>query len=161
MTFTPHGKHLIAGEWLTGEGTFQSSPAHGMAHDFSTGTVDLVNRACEAAEDAFAAYAATSREDRARFLEAIADGIEARAEAITAKVTPGDSVMQALGGRTPTGVPVPDAVWRPILEGGKNGGRRGGRPGGRPANRGHGSFGGGRPRQSSGRPGGHRGRMDG
>ena len=84
MTFTPHGKHLIAGEWLTGEGTFQSSPAHGTAHDFSTGTVDLVNRACEAAEDAFAAYAATSREDRARFLEAIADGIEARAEAITA-----------------------------------------------------------------------------
>ena len=85
----------------------------------------------------------------------------AGAEAITAKVTPGDSVMQALGGRTPTGIPVPDAVWRPILEGGKNGGRRGGRPGGRPANRGHGSFGGGRPRQSSGRPGGHRGRMDG
>ena len=85
----------------------------------------------------------------------------AGAEAITAKVTPGDSVMQALGGRTPTGVPVPDAVWRPILEGGKNGGRRGGRPGGRPANRGHGSFGGGRPRQSAGRPGGHRGRMDG
>ena len=84
MTFTPHGKHLIAGEWLTGEGTFQSSPAHGTAHDFSTGTVDLVNRACEAAEDAFGAYAATSREDRARFLEAIADGIEARAEAITA-----------------------------------------------------------------------------
>jgi alpha-ketoglutaric semialdehyde dehydrogenase len=84
MTFIPHGKHLIAGEWLTGEGTFQSSPAHGTAHDFSTGTVDLVNRACEAAEDAFAAYAATSREDRARFLEAIADGIEARAEAITA-----------------------------------------------------------------------------
>jgi superfamily II DNA/RNA helicase len=85
----------------------------------------------------------------------------AGAEAITAKVTPGDSVMQALGGRTPTGVAVPDAVWRPILEGGKNGGRRGGRPGGRPANRGHGSFGGGRPRQSAGRPGGHRGRMDG
>jgi alpha-ketoglutaric semialdehyde dehydrogenase len=84
MTFTPHGKHLIAGEWLTGEGTFQSSPAHGTAHDFSAGTVDLVNRACEAAEDAFGAYAATSREDRARFLEAIADGIEARAEAITA-----------------------------------------------------------------------------
>ena len=86
----------------------------------------------------------------------------AGAEAITAKVGPGDSVMQALGGRTPSGVPVPDAVWRPILEGGKNGGRRGGgRPGGRPSSRGHASFGGGRPRQSSGRPGGHRGRMDG
>ena len=84
MTFTPHGKHLIAGEWLTGKGTFPSSPAHGSAHDFSGGTVDLVNRACEAAEDAFAAYGATTREDRARFLDAIADEIEARAEAITA-----------------------------------------------------------------------------
>ena len=86
----------------------------------------------------------------------------AGAEALTAKVAPGDSVVQALGGRAPSGVPVPDAVWRPVLEGGKNGGRRGGsRPGGRPATRGHGSFGGGRPRQSSGRPGGSRGRMDG
>jgi superfamily II DNA/RNA helicase len=86
----------------------------------------------------------------------------AGAEALTAKVTPGDSVIQALGGRTPSGVPVPDAVWRPVLEGGKNGGRRGGsRPGGRPASRGHGSFGGGRPRSGSGRSGGSRGRMDG
>lgn len=83
MTFTPHGKHLVAGEWLTGEGVFRSDPAQGTAHDFSSGTVDLVNRAAEAAEDAFAAYAATSRADRARFLEAIADQIEARAEAIT------------------------------------------------------------------------------
>ncbi len=86
----------------------------------------------------------------------------AGADALTAKVSPGDSVVQALGGRTPSGVPVPDAVWRPVLEGGKNGGRRGGsRPGGRPASRGHGSFGGGRPRAGSGRPGGSRGRMDG
>ncbi len=88
----------------------------------------------------------------------------AGADAITAKVRPGDDVVQALGGRAPSGVPVPDAVWRPILEGGKNGGRRGsrpgGRPGGRPAGRGQ-SSGGGRPRQGSGRPGGYRGRMDG
>ena len=84
MTFTPHGKHLIAGEWLTGEGTFRSSPAHGPVHEFSAGTVDLVDRAVQAAEEAFLAYSATSREERARFLEAIADQIEARAEAITA-----------------------------------------------------------------------------
>ncbi|WEF24178.1 aldehyde dehydrogenase (NADP(+)) [Paracoccus sp. S3-43] len=84
MTFTPQGKHLIAGEWLTGEGTFRSAPAHGAPHDFSSGTVDLVNRAAEAAEEAFADYAATSRDARALFLDAIADQIEARAEAITA-----------------------------------------------------------------------------
>lgn len=83
MSWTPHGKHLIAGEWVGGDATFRSEPAHGPAHEFSVGTLDLVNRACEAAEDAFWTYGYTSREQRAAFLEAIADEIEARAEAIT------------------------------------------------------------------------------
>jgi len=83
MTFTPHGKHLIAGEWLGGAHHFASSPAHGPAHQFAVGTVDLVNRACQAAEDAFWTYGATTRSQRADFLDAIADEIEARADAIT------------------------------------------------------------------------------
>ena len=83
MTFTPHGKHLIAGDWVGGAATFRSEPAHGPAHDFAVGTVDLVNRACEAAEDAFWSYGYSTRETRAAFLDAIADEIEARAEAIT------------------------------------------------------------------------------
>lgn len=83
MAFTPHGKHLVAGEWLDGKGTFTSSPAHGPAHDFAVGTVELVNRAAEAAEDAFLSYGYSSRADRAAFLRAIADEIEARADAIT------------------------------------------------------------------------------
>ena len=81
--FTPHGKHLIGGEWVAGDTTFRSSPAHGPAHDYAAGTPDLVARACAAAAAAFEPYAATTREDRARFLEAIADEIEARADAIT------------------------------------------------------------------------------
>ena len=81
--FTPHGKHLIAGDWVASGQTFRSEPAHGPAHDFSVGTVDLVNRACEAAEDAFWTYGYSSREARAAFLDAIADEIEARAAAIT------------------------------------------------------------------------------
>ncbi|RFZ88529.1 aldehyde dehydrogenase (NADP(+)) [Shinella sp. WSJ-2] len=83
MAFTPHGKHLVAGEWLDGNGTFTSSPAHGPAYDFAVGTVELVNRAAEAAEDAFLSYGYSSRADRAAFLRAIADEIEARADAIT------------------------------------------------------------------------------
>ena len=82
-TFTPHGKHLIAGEWVAGETTFTSDPAHGPAHDFSVGTPALVKRACAAAEDAFWSYGYSSREDRAKFLNAIADEIEARGDAIT------------------------------------------------------------------------------
>ncbi len=83
MAFTPNGKHLVAGEWLDGSGTFTSSPAHGPAHDFAVGTVELVNRAAEAAEEAFLSYGYSSRATRAAFLRAIADEIEARAEAIT------------------------------------------------------------------------------
>ncbi len=83
MAFTPKGKHLVAGEWLDGEGTFASAPAHGPVHQFATGTVELVNRAAEAAEEAFLSYGYSTRAERAAFLRAIADEIEARAEAIT------------------------------------------------------------------------------
>lgn len=83
LTFTPHGRHLIAGEWMAGGSTFASEPAHGAAHQFSVGTVELVNRACEAAEEAFWSYGHSTREERAAFLNAIADEIEARADAIT------------------------------------------------------------------------------
>lgn len=81
--FTPHGKHLIAGEWVSGEARFQSEPAHGPVHEFCVGTPELVNAACEGAEEAFWSYGYTTREERAAFLNTIADEIEARAEAIT------------------------------------------------------------------------------
>lgn len=83
MTFTPHGKHLIAGAWVAGEARFPSSPAHGPEHEFSVGTPEHVNAAVEAAEDAFWSYAQTTRQERADFLNRIADEIEARADAIT------------------------------------------------------------------------------
>ncbi|MGA0542179.1 aldehyde dehydrogenase (NADP(+)) [Neotabrizicola sp. VNH66] len=83
MTFTPHGQHLIAGDWVATEARFANEPVSGPLHSFSVGTVDLVNRACEAAEEAFWSYGYSSREERARFLDTIADEIEARAEAIT------------------------------------------------------------------------------
>ncbi len=83
MSFKPHGKHLIASAWVAGDDTFESAPATGPAHHYSVGTPDLVGRAVEAAEGAFDTYAATSRETRAAFLEAIADEIDARGAAIT------------------------------------------------------------------------------
>jgi len=83
MTFTPHGKHLIAGEWVGSDETFQNEPAQGPADRFSMGTVELVDRAARAAEDAFWSFGQAPREERAALLEAIADEIEARAEAIT------------------------------------------------------------------------------
>ena len=81
--FTPHGKHLIAGEWVGTDSRFASEPASGAAHSFSHGTVELVDQAAQAAEEAFWSYGYSSREARAAFLNAIADEIEARADEIT------------------------------------------------------------------------------
>jgi NADP-dependent aldehyde dehydrogenase len=83
-TFTPHGRHLIAGEWVAGETTFRSEPATGEAFAFSVGTPAHIEKAAEAAEEAFWSYGYTARDERAAFLDCIADEIEARAEAITA-----------------------------------------------------------------------------
>jgi superfamily II DNA/RNA helicase len=75
----------------------------------------------------------------------------AGATATTSKVAPGDATMRSIGGRTPSGVPVPDAVWRPIIEGSprarRNANRSGGRPGGRAGAPRSGSGGGSRPRE--------------
>lgn len=83
MTFTPHGKHLIAGSWVAGDQVFSSDPAHGPAHEFAVGTAAHVDAAVEAAEEAFWSYGYSTRAARAAFLNAIADEIEARGEAIT------------------------------------------------------------------------------
>lgn len=83
MTNGIHGKHLIAGDWISGQGTFRTSPATGDPLEIFLGDPSLVDRAARAAEDAFDAYAATAREARAAFLEAIAAELEARVDAIT------------------------------------------------------------------------------
>ena len=83
ITFEPHGKHLIAGEWVAGDRTFPSEPAHGPAHEFAAGTPAMVDRACRAAEDAFWSFGYSTRQARADFLNAIADEIEARGPQIT------------------------------------------------------------------------------
>lgn len=82
-SFAPHGRHLIAGDWVAGETTFRNEPATGPAHDFAQGTAAHVDAAARAAEDAFWSWGYSSRVDRAAFLDAIADEIEARAEPLT------------------------------------------------------------------------------
>lgn len=82
--FAPHGKHLIAGDWVAGDRTFRSEPAKGRGYDFSEGMPKDVDRAVQAAEEAFWSYGYSPREERAALLDAIADEIEARGEQITA-----------------------------------------------------------------------------
>lgn len=83
MSYEYTGKHLVAGEWVATEKQFSSAPAHGPVRQFSVGSADLVDRAVKAAEAAFETYGYSSREQRAAFLEAIAEEIDARGDDIT------------------------------------------------------------------------------
>lgn len=83
MTYALSGKHLVAGNWKGRPDGFRSEPASGDPNTFAAGTVELVDEACHAAEDAFADYGRSTREDRAIFLEAIANEIDRRGDAIT------------------------------------------------------------------------------
>lgn len=82
--YTPRGRHLIAGEWVMGDATFKPELIDGEGPDYSVGRVADVDAAVEAAEEAFWTYGYTTRETRAAFLNAIADEIDARGDAITA-----------------------------------------------------------------------------
>lgn len=79
-----HGMNLIGGQWVASTETFVSSRVHGDGHKVSEANAETVDAAAAAAEAAFWAYAETSVEDRAAFLNAIADEIEARGADITA-----------------------------------------------------------------------------
>ena len=78
------GKHLIAGNWVAGDATFKSEPAHGDVHEFAVGTPAHIDAAVKAAEEAFWSFGYSSRTERAALLNAIADEIEARGAEITA-----------------------------------------------------------------------------
>ena len=77
------GTSLVAGEWVGSDDTFENAPVSGTADRFSKGTPDLVNRACEAAEEAFWTYGYSSAATRAAFLRAVAEEIDARGAEIT------------------------------------------------------------------------------
>lgn len=95
MTYHPHGDHLIAGRRWSGTARFESRPAHGPSYAFADGGVAEVDRAVQAAEEAFAIYGQTTRAARAKFLEAIADAIESRAGDLTPMVMAETGLPQA------------------------------------------------------------------
>ncbi|MGI9353764.1 MAG: aldehyde dehydrogenase (NADP(+)), partial [Rhizobiaceae bacterium] len=78
------GNHLIAGNWVTGNDTFTNTVLVGEARKFSVGKPEHIDAACVAADEAFASYGTSTDAERAKFLRAIADEIEHRADAITA-----------------------------------------------------------------------------
>ncbi len=83
MAYEFTGKHLIAGRWVAGDETFNSSPAEGPVRQYAVGSAALVDEAVRAAEEAFETFGYSSRAERAAFLEAIAEEIDARGDDIT------------------------------------------------------------------------------
>ena len=83
MSFIPQGANLINGNWVRSQDTFASQPVSGAPQSFSVATEEQVHQACVAAEAAFVSFSQTSRQQRAELLNAIADEIEARGDAIT------------------------------------------------------------------------------
>jgi alpha-ketoglutaric semialdehyde dehydrogenase len=81
------GRHLIDGVWVAGEQTFTADRLDGQTLRYASGTAADIDRAAQAAEAAFGVYGWSDRQARAEFLDAIADAIEHRAEAITAVAT--------------------------------------------------------------------------
>ncbi len=77
------GKHLIAGQWIESDKTFDSQPVFGEPQAFCAGSPDLVDAAATAAETAFESFCVLSRDARAAFLDVIADQIDVRGDAIT------------------------------------------------------------------------------
>ncbi len=83
MSFTPHGKNLIDGAWVASTDSFASAPFSGPSYSFASAGSAEVDAAALAAARAFWTYGRTSRAERAAFLNAIADEIEARGADIT------------------------------------------------------------------------------
>ena len=77
------GRSLVAGDAATVHGSefhaYSPQDGHALESTFYSATIEDVDRAVVAATDAFAVFAATSGEERGRFLRSIADGIDASA----------------------------------------------------------------------------------
>ena len=77
-SYAPHGRHLIAGDWVAGEATFRSAPATGEASTSPSARPTWSTAPPRRPKRPLPPMATTSREERAAFLEPIADEIEAR-----------------------------------------------------------------------------------
>ncbi|TBW56498.1 aldehyde dehydrogenase (NADP(+)) [Marinobacter halodurans] len=96
---TLHGKQLIGHAAVAGTGDRFTAvnPATGesLAPQYAGANSQQIEQACQLAEDAFDSYRETSLEDRARFLEAIAEAIEAVGEPLVERAMAETGLPQA------------------------------------------------------------------
>ena len=75
------GKNLIDGEWVDSDTRLPSADLEGIK--FAQATGEQIDQACKAARRDFRAYSGIPREDRASFLETIANRIDELGDDIT------------------------------------------------------------------------------
>ncbi|CAA0111442.1 Alpha-ketoglutaric semialdehyde dehydrogenase [Mycolicibacterium vanbaalenii] len=102
VTMTPHtltGQMIIAGTPVRGTGReirgFDPAAGKPLEPVYHHGDATNVDAACAAAAEAFSAYRATTSEQRAQFLEAIATNIEALGEALVTRTVTETGLPQA------------------------------------------------------------------
>lgn len=115
---TMAGRQFIAGRRIaSGEATLLSLRAvdgEATGHRFYPASCEEAAQAAEAAQEAFAVYSQTTPQQRARFLNAIADELDALGEAFFCYRRAGDrAAAGAATGRTGAHQrPVADVCWR-------------------------------------------------
>ncbi|HTZ09758.1 MAG TPA: aldehyde dehydrogenase family protein [Acidimicrobiales bacterium] len=103
-------KLYIGGAWVasTGTGTLEvvNSATEEVIGSIPEGTPEDVDRAVRAAADAFPAWAATSRDERAKALERIQEGLSARTEELATLISKEVGMPFSLSGLIQVGLPV-------------------------------------------------------
>ncbi len=112
-------KIFIGGEWVEPSGAEPLEVVNPTSEEVM-GTIPGcspvdVDRAVEAARGAFDSWSQTSREERARFLTAIAEGLQGRAEEITATITQELGMPLKLSGIIQVGLPTSQFAAMPKL----------------------------------------------
>jgi aldehyde dehydrogenase (NAD+)/betaine-aldehyde dehydrogenase len=111
---TDYLKHLITGEWHSSSGTAET-----MVFDSATelplgrvrhGDSNDINKAVNAARTALSSWAATAPHARAKYLKAIADGIESRRDALANDISREVGMPLKLSRRIQVEAPI--AAWR-------------------------------------------------
>ena len=105
-----HDKIYIGGQWLpsTGLGVHEvvDSNTEEVVGKVPEGTEDDVERAVDAAAEAFFAWSSTAVEERAKLLDRVAEGLKARGDEIAATISREVGMPKSLAGPIQVGLPV-------------------------------------------------------
>ena len=105
-----HDKIYIGGQWLPSAGLgvheVVDSNTEDVVGKVPEGTEDDVERAVDAAAEAFFAWSSTAVEERAKLLDRVAEGLKARGDEIAATISREVGMPKSLAGPIQVGLPV-------------------------------------------------------